>query len=168
MITEQLHDAIAGLLTTDAVFTAALVASIAAGGVGLSRVPSTVLSNRPMVELQQLHADQLPCWVMEPMNAAAIASEGSDFGVTIGAGAQEFRNRVIVSLVWREQDRDTAYRQRLRIPDLLVNLFLRNPTVGLADCTGCLVTATEPDQGGQHPFQLLSAEITGDVVINRS
>lgn len=168
MIVEDLHDAIAALITTDATFTAALVATVASGGAGLPQVPTRVLSNRPLAELQQLHADLLPCWVMEPINAAVIPSEGSDFGVTIGAGQQEFRHRIVVSLVWTEIDRDTAYRQRLRIPELLVQLLLRNPTVGLAQCTGCLVTASEPDQGGAHPFQLLSAEITGDVVINRS
>ena len=168
MIVEDLHNAIAALLTTDATFTAALVASVASGGVGLASVPTKVLSNRPLAEIQQMHADLLPCWIMEPINAAAIASDGSDFGVTIGAGAQEFRHRIVVSLVWREQDRDTAFRQRLRIPELLVQLFLRNPTAGLDYCTGCLITGSEPDQGGQHPFQLLSAEITGDVVINRS
>jgi hypothetical protein len=168
MIVEDLHDAIADLLTTDPTFIAALTAAFAVGGAGLPQVPMQVLSNRPLAELQQLHADLLPCWVMEPMNAAVIASEGSDFGVTIGAGQQEFRHRIVVSLVWTETDRDAAYRQRLRIPEMLVQLFLRNPTLGLADCTGCLITASEPDQGGAHPFQLLSAEITGDIVINRS
>jgi hypothetical protein len=168
MIVEDLHDAIAGLLTTDATFVAALTDNVAAGGVGFAQAPSRVLSNRPIAELQQLHGDLLPCWVMEPINANAIANEFSELGVTIGAGQQEFRHRIVITLAWVENDRDIAYRQRLRIPELLVQLCLRNPTAGLDGCTACIVTASEPDQGGAHPFQLLSAEITGDVVINRS
>lgn len=168
MIVEQLHDAIAALLTSDAAFTTALTTAISGGGVGMPQAPVRVLSNRPLAELQQLHADLLPVWIMEPMNATVIATEFSDLGVTIGAGQQEFRHRIVVSLVWTETDRDVAYRQRLRIPELMAQLFMRNPTAGLDGCTACILTASEPDQGGAHPFQILSAEITGDVFINRS
>jgi hypothetical protein len=167
VIIEDLHNAIAALLIGDATFTGELTASIASGGCGLAPVRN-VLSNRPIAQLQQLHAAQLPCWVLEPINADAEADEGGEYGVTIGNHAQRFRQRVICSLVWRELDRDTAYRQRLRIPERLVQLFLREDSLGLPQCEGALVRAIETDVGGTHPTQLLTVAIDAIVHINRS
>jgi hypothetical protein len=165
MIVEDVHAAIAALLTTDATFTAALTASIASGGCGLPRVPTNVLSNRPNAEIEQLHVTKLPCWVMEPINGEALPDASSEFGLTIGSGQQAFRFRVVVSLFWRETDRDIAYRQRVRIPERIAQLFLRADTLGLPDCAGAIVRAVEPDQGGTHPHHILSVEINADVYI---
>lgn len=167
MIVEQVHDAIAALLTTDATFTAALTASIASGGCGLRKVPAKVLSNQPMEQIQQLYTQGDPVWVLEPLPGEALASQDSDFGLTIGSGQQAFRHSAVAVLVWSEKDRDTAYRQRLRIPERAVQLFLRAGTLGLPDCAGVVVRAVAPDGGGTHPNHMLRVEITADVFVQR-
>src|SRR5687768_4306358 len=106
-VLERLHDAIASLLTTDATFTAALVAAIAAGGIGLQAVPKKVLSNQPLAGIEQLGAEQLPCWVLEPIDgeAGAIAglSEDPHGVVDIGATLQAFRASIGLALVWHQK-----------------------------------------------------------------
>lgn len=168
MSVEALHDAIAEALTSDATLVAALTAPISAGGCGFASVPDIVLGNRPMAEIQQMHASLLPAWVLETGSDEARADEGGEWGLTIGGDSQAFRHPVLVSLVWKQQDPVTAYRQRLRIPALLIQLCLRNDTFGVPACEGTAVRATEPDRAATHPFHVLSVQIDSVLHINRS
>jgi hypothetical protein len=165
---EALHDALADALTSDATLVAALTAPISAGGCGFAEAPRTVLSNRPMAEVQQMHQSMLPAWVIEPGSDEAQADDGGEYGITIGGQTQRFRHPLLVSLVWKQQDRDTAYRQRLRIPALLIKLCLRRDTFGIPGCEGTAVRATEPDAAATHPFHVLSVQIDSVLHINRS
>lgn len=168
MSVEAFHDALVAALTGDATLVAALTAPIAAGGCGFASAPATVLSNRPMAEVQQLHESKLPAWIIEPGNDEAFADEGGPYGVTIGNASQRFTHPVLVSLVWRQQDREVAYRQRLRIPSLLIQLCLRRDAFDVPGLEGALVRATEPDRAATHPFHVLSVQIDGVLHINRS
>ncbi len=168
MSVEALHDAITAALTSDPTLVAAFTAPIAAGGCGFASAPRTVLSNLPMANVRQMNASQLPAWIIEPGEDQAFADEGGPYGVTIGNGSQRFTHPLLVSLVWHQDDRDTAYRQRLRIPSLLVQLCLRNDTFDVEGCEGALVRATEPDRAANHPFHVLSVQIDSVLHINRS
>ena len=87
---------------------------------------------------------------------------------SIGGGSQRIRHPLLVSLVWKQQDPDTAYRQRLRIPALLIQLCLRLDTFDVPGCEGTAVRATEPDRAATHPFHVLSVQIDSVLHINRS
>lgn len=170
-VVEDLHDALALALTTDATFVAALTQSIAAGGVGFAAPPGEMRSNRPLREILQLHQSQIPTWVIETgtQNAAPLQGLSDDAqGLVVGGQHQSWALDITFGLVWNEQDRDAAYRQRIRLQFLLPQLLLRLGDLGVNWCASCVVTEIEPDQGLNHPAQMLAAVATAAIAIPRS
>lgn len=168
---ETLHNAIKTLLTTDAAFVAALTLAFAGGGCGFATAPTAVIVNRPIAEVKQLHQSKLPCWLIETAPLAASALPGlsdDEHGLSLGGNQQAFRVLVAIGLIWNQQDHDLAYLQRLRVPVALVKLFLRNNDAGVDGCAMCIVAEVEPDQGLNHPMQIMRATLAADIVIERS
>jgi hypothetical protein len=170
-VIETLVAALGALLTTDPVFASELTLATGSGGIGLPSVPANVISNRPFEQIAQLGQENLPCWVIEPIEMQAGPLSGlsdDDYGLTLEAKQQAFKLAIGLGFVWSEQDDAVAYLQRQRLPESLVRLFLRNPDAGVDGCAVCVVTEVQPDQAVNHPMQNLKAVLTADIAIQRS
>lgn len=165
---ETLHDAIAAALTGDATLAAAMLASVASGGIGMARAPTVIQGNRPLAEIAQVHQSRLPVWVIEPGEAreADISQDGGNEPQTIGSHSQGYEITMLASLVWVEQSVETAHRQRLRLMDALPKWALRNAS--LAGASGFFIAELLPDQGANHPNQTFRVGFRADMNITRN
>jgi len=170
-VIERVHDAIAAALAGDAVFTAALTDIVPSGGCGLVRVPPVVRSMRPTAEVLQMHQGQVPVWIIEaaPLTAGPVGNlSDDDSGLVMGGYQQSFELLIALGLVWTQQDRDAAYLQRLRIPEALVKLCLRQLDFGVDGCAAIYVNEVDPDPGLKHPNQNLLVSLSANIVITRN
>lgn len=151
-------DAIAALLVNDATFVAAITALL---GEPVTRV---IRSNTPWANI---NAADLPCFVIEQADGNASAwGTGAATGLTIGHGQQDFESNLDVCLLWNQQDRETAGDQRAQLPDLFVQLMLRNPQPG--GIAGAWLQQWVPDQGVLHPRHCWAARIRAEFTINQT
>lgn len=168
---ERLRDAVKALLLTEPAFVSALTTSITAGGIGLPRAPTAVLAAQPLAQVANLHADQLPVFLLEPDTARAAAIPGlsnDPSGMTIGGGQQAMQVDYSGTLVWAEDDRETAALQRRRLMDQFPKLWLRNPDAGCLDVASVVVSGMAPDLGVRHPTQVFNFILTADVAVQRT
>lgn len=152
------HDGMTALLATDATFTAAIAALL-----GMP-VTGVLQSNVPLANIP---TGSLPCWVLEQGDgqAQSLNNEGADEGLVIGHSQQQFASELHVSLVWNQNDRDTAGAQRRDLPTLLAQLMLRHPQPGGIEFA--LLREWQPDAGVNHPLQVWRATLVGEYTIHR-
>lgn len=170
-VIERVHDAIAAALVSDAAFAAALTDIIPAGGCGLERVPPVIRSMRPTAELLQLHQGQVPAWIINsaPFVAGPVMNvSDDDSGLVMGGHQQSFELEIALGLLWTQEDPNAAYLQRLRIPEALVKLCLRQLDFGVDGCAAIYVKEVDPDPGLMHPNQNLLASLSASIVITRN
>ena len=126
-------------------------------------VSNVLTSNRP---LAQIPANLFPCFVIEQDDGEASSAEtDGDEGLTIGCGEQTFRSRLLVSLVWTDQDNDRAGVARATLPEIFTRLLLRNPQPG--GVLGAWLSQWQPDKGVNHPLQIWRATITSHYTVTR-
>ena len=152
------HNGVKAALLGDAVFSAAIAALLGR--------PVTA-AHGANVPLASLPADRLPCFVIEQGDgdAASISVDGGDEGLVIGLAQQQFASELHVTLVWSEQDRETAGMQRRSLPGLLAQLMLRMPQPG--GIHFARLAGWEPDRGVNHPLQVWRATLRGEYVISQ-
>lgn len=145
---EAIHDAIAALLTQDALFAQDLTA-LALGANNGALVPRVIEAFRTPQQVPQQH---YPAFLLEKgdSEAESIGNDGGGFGV-IGYTQQSMATDVLIGLVWHQQDHSRAYRQRLGIERAFIDLFLRHADAGGA--TLAYVRRVDFDRGGLHPLQ---------------
>ncbi len=145
---------LAVLLVGEADFVAELAA------LGLQRngeltAPTKVLKGfRPLASLGQ---ENYPCWVLESGDDQLTEE-------AIGSQRQIYESEILLSLVWHQQDRDTAVDQRDALLPALVRLLLRNPV--LSSC-GMRVDARGNDRNANHPTHVATFRLLADVTIDR-
>lgn len=159
MSARNFADGVAELLVNDSTFAAAVAALIG------QNVTTVLRANQP---IEQIPSGKFPCWVIEQGEgrSASISNDGDDDGLTIGGYEQSFESELLVSLVWKQQDRDDAAVVRADLPELMAQLFLRNPQPG--GIVGAWLDSWESDRGALHPTHIWAASLRGHFVIHRS
>lgn len=151
------RDALAALLTTDAVFVAAVAAIVG------QPVTTVLKSNRAAADIAP---GMYPCWVLEvgDGHAATVSNDAQEYQ-TIGLALQTAIVDMHIALVWMDQDRDHASDGRVDLPYHLTQLLLRNPQPG--GCEQAVLVDWQPDRGANHPTQFWRARIASGHVIQR-
>ena len=150
MSAEAFADGLRALLTGDATFVAAIT-----GVLGVA--PQVLRGNPPF---QAIPPGSWPCWVVEQGDGGAHAvSESGGAFLTIGTGEAQFQSDVLLALVWKNDDRESAAAQRAKLPALLAQLLLRNPQPG--GILAAWLQDWKPDRAALHPVQLWVATVRG-------
>lgn len=158
MSARDFADGVATLLVSDATFSAAVAALVG------QTVTTVLRANQP---IEQIPHAKFPCWVIEQGEGRAVGiSDDDDDGRVIGGWSQSFESELLVSLVWKQQDRETAADVRADLPELMAQLFLQNAQPG--GIVGAWFDSWESDRGALHPTHIWAASVRGQYVINRS
>lgn len=120
------------------------------------------------VPITSIPANQFPCWVVEQGDgrSQSISNGGDDMGLTIGLSEQQCSSALALALVWKENDPIRAKHVRTHLPQLFVQLFLRNPMPG--GVAAAWAESWEPDRGGRHPVHVWRATVRGEYAVPRS
>ena len=145
---------LAALLTGDAEFVAELAALALPSNGALTAPTKVVKGFRP---LQLLGQENYPCWVLESGDDQLTEE-------AVGSQRQIYESEILLSLVWHQQNRETAVDQRDALLPALVGLLLRNPV--LSDC-GMRVDARGNDRNANHPTHVVTFRLLADVTIDR-
>lgn len=130
----------------------------------LGSPPHVIVSNTPMASIAAAH--RLPAIVVEQGDGESRPiSEGSDSAMLIGGSAQQFSSTLNIAVVWRDQDRASAFLQRTLLPEIFARLMLRNPMPG--GIAGAWLESWNSDRGVNHPLHVWGAEIRGEYEIQR-
>lgn len=159
MSADAFANGVATLLATDVTLQTELALLL---GASVTRVI------RGNVPVQSIPSDQWPCWIVEHANgkAESITQGGGDAdGLVIGGSRQSFASELDIALLWNEADRDRAFAQRGRLPTLLAQLLLRNPSPGGTSLA--FLRSWQPDQAIHHPQHLWQCVLQGEYVIRR-
>lgn len=146
----QIHDAIEALLSGDADFLAD-VRALELGAQGQAAVFQILHSLR---DPAQVHPSKLPAVMLEKGDdeIESLSNTGDDGGFSvIGYTQQGMAADLFIGMQWHQADPERAYRQRLGLLPVFVDLFLRNPDPGGA--TNVYVRRMEFDRGALHPIQ---------------
>lgn len=145
---DQIHTAIAALLTGDAPYLADMQA-LQLGSRDEATAPKLL---RGLRTAKQVPQHDYPAQLLEvgDSEAESLANSGSEFSV-IGFTQQGMATDTLIGFIWSQQDRDKAVAQRLGIQNAMVDLFLRHPDPG--DATLAWVRAVAHDRGALHPTQ---------------
>lgn len=152
-------DAMHALLRADVQLNAALASVLQ------QPVLNVLASNMPVASIP---TDMQPCWIIEQGDGIteSLSNDTSDGGLVIGLSQQQFGSDIEIALLWQEQDREAAARQRSLLPTLIAQLMLRNPQPGGIDFAQ--LTGWEPDRGIHHPQHIWRATLRGQYVIQRT
>lgn len=94
--------------------------------------------------------------VYPPEKLPAVAFEFDDGQAaieSIGGGIQLLVAPLLVSFVWSEQDRETAFTQRKSLPGIVAKLLMNNSTLGVAGA-GAYLRDFQPDRAANHPLHI--------------
>lgn len=158
------RNALEDLLRTDPQF----VTDMQAAGLGMTGqavVPTVLRGNRRFDQLGQEH---YPCWLLErgDSRGASHGNDGGDpQGLILGSDHQDWMTGHELSLVWHQQDYDTALTQREQIVPAVVRLLLRNP--GLGDAHLAFVSNEINDRSYRHPTHTVTLLIEAHTTIER-
>lgn len=148
---------VSALLTTESIFVAAITALI---GVPVL----TVISGN--IPIANIPPGSYPCFVIEQGAGAPSPTTESAEYQTIGLAMTSFASDVFASLIWIDQNPESAAAARGKLPKLFAQLFMRNPQPGGVDWAG--LTGWEPDRGVNHPTQIWRPKITGNYTITKN
>lgn len=84
----------------------------------------------------------------------------------VGNHYQRPTTEISVVLVWQEQVPETAFAQRLALPDLLIKAVMADGTLG-GNVDGAWVSDWSPDRGANHPVQIMRFTVTGMLTVKK-
>lgn len=160
MSADAFADGIATLLGSDTTLQAALVTLL---GTGVTRV---IRGNQPW---NTIPTDLWPTWIIEQGegSAGSLLNDSSDVdGLTIGHSRAGFNSELDIALLWTNADRESANKQRAKLPTLMAQLMLRNPAAGGVSLAR--LESWQPDQGVNHPRQIWLATLRAEYPIYRT
>lgn len=142
-------------------------ATFKAGVLGLIHAASYFVldANTPIA---QIPTGSYPCFVIEQGDgqSASISNDGSDLGMVIGHGEQQFSSSIEGALIWMDQDRARAKVARMNMPQLVTQLLLRNPQPG--GIAGAWLESWQPDRAANHPLHIWRFTIRGEYTVSRA
>ncbi|WP_337052484.1 hypothetical protein [Pseudoxanthomonas sp. USHLN014] len=152
------------LLVSDPQFTAAMLA-LNLGSGNKAVVPKVLDGNR---RYDQVGNEHLPCWINDAgdMQGEDAGSAGGMAGVVIGSSQQDWAGDIELVLLWNQQDLAISVDQTDRVPAALVQLLLRNPSLG-ETCTMAYVAEFQTDRNLSHPKHGLYARLRINTTIER-
>jgi len=113
-------------------------------------------------------AGEFPCFVIEQGDGQgrSISNDGSDGGMVIGAGEQQFASTIDGALIWKDLDKARAKTARATLPTLVTQLLLRNPQPG--GIAGAWLEAWQPDRAANHPLHIWRFTLRGEYSVPRA
>lgn len=158
--------ALALLLTTDPQFLADIEA-LGLGSTGNAAAPVVLKGNR---RFEQIGQEKYPAWIHDAgdQRGASGGNDGGDpDGLVINSTQQDWLGEIELSLIWHQQEYETAVDQVDGVLPALVRLLLRNPSLG-ETCTQAFVANVINDRSYRHPTHSTAFVIRVMTTIYRS